>query len=107
MTATISDFYNRTTKTFTVTITYTGVNDFTGDSLRLIMKYSDTSPDINKTVSLTSGGVGTYTLDTSDTDIDARAYLTYIQWERADGSKFTVPLDSNIVTVKENPVPTT
>ena len=106
MSATISDFYNKTTKVFTVTLTYPGVSDFTGDSVRLIFKHSTDDPVINKLVSLTSGGVGTFTLNVStETDVDAQAYLVYMQWERSDDTIYTIPLDSNIVTVKENPVP--
>jgi hypothetical protein len=105
MSTAISDFRNRTTKSFTVTVTYEGVSDFTGDSLRLILKYSNESPTINKLVSLSSGGVGTFLLTTTDTNIEAKTYLVYVQWERATGEKYEIPLDSDVVTVKENPVP--
>ena len=88
----ITDFYNKTTKNITATITYNSANpDITSDTVTIYFKNIDTgSIGITKEADVTGGssGAASFELDTTDTNVTSSRYHVFIKWVSATYGTF-------------------
>ena len=101
----LTNFYQETTKKFSVTISYNGsAPDITGDTVKVIFKKNKTDSDasavLTKTADVTTNGLNgqaDFTLTPTDTNITAQEYWYEILWILSTGEEYV--LENGTVSV--------
>lgn len=98
---TVTDFYNGTTKKFTVTIDYNGITpDIHLDTVKFYLKAKSSDTDVQALITATadvsnpagSSGIASFNIASSDTNISPGKYYYEIDWTKAGGEFYVLEL---------------